>query len=191
MRNKSHQNPDWINRFQQRIDQIENILQEKKNHQEIIEQVQHQIHETDQIIKDLEDHPQKEEILQKYQQYQEDFRRICERECSEVQPLFGTRLELAIRTLDADLQLMEDILDGKSFIDLMPNTSRVTRRITPQPTSSIESEIHDHLILIQTHLSKLVTQIQIPPTTATTEQKKPHDLLRRDIVSDRNATLSI
>ena len=184
MLNKYLQKPDWINLFQQRIDQIESILQEKSNHHEIIKHVHQQIYDIDQTIKNLDDHPNKEEILQKYQQYQEDFRRVHERECLEVQPLFGTRLELAIRTLDADLQLIEDILDGKSLADLIPNTSRITRKITQQPTLPTESEINDHMILIQTNLSKLATQIQIPPPLTTNEQKISHDLLRRDIVSD-------
>ena len=170
--------PEMIHRFQQRIQHIKSILQEKKDHQEIIKQ----IHHTDQMIKDLERHPEKEEILQKYQHYKEDFRRINERECSEVQPLLGTRLELAIRTLDADLQLIEHTIEGKTLPDLTSSTSRITRKISQQPTQSIESEIHDRIILIRDNLSKLQAQIQVQPST-TDEQQISHNILQRDIVS--------
>lgn len=170
--------PDLVNHFQQRIQHIKNILQEKKDHEEIIKQIQQQIHDIDQ-----NEHSEKENILQKYQQYKEDFHRIYERECSEIQPLLGTRLELAIRTLDADLQLTKQILEGKKLADLTPTTFRITRKISQQSFQSLESDSRNHMILIRNNLSKLQAQIQVHPNT-TNEQKTSDDLLRRDIVNE-------
>ncbi len=166
-------NPKLTNLFQQRINHIENILQEKKNHQEIFQQVHKQIIEIDQMINELKLDSNKEEILRKFNKYKENFNQIKNQEYFEIQPILGTQLELAIRTLDADLQLLEQILDGKTLTDIIPNTSLITTKTSRQPIQSIESQI----IFIRDNLSIIAMNIKAY------QKKIPQNLLRADIVS--------
>jgi hypothetical protein len=168
-------NPKLIDRFQQRINHIENILQEKKNHQEIIKQVQQQINDLDQMIHEWKIDSKKEEI----NQYKEDFNQIKKREYFEIQPILGTRLELAIRTLDADLQLIEQTLDGKTLTDINPSASLISKKISRQP---IESQTHKDITFIRDNLANMAMDIQAC-RTITSEKKIPADLLQTDTVS--------
>jgi len=165
-------NPKLTNLFQQRIHSIETILQEKKNHQEIFQQVHQQIIEINQMINELKFDSKKEEFLQKFNQYKQDFNQIKNQEYLQIQTILGTRLELAIRTLDADLQLIEQILDGKTLTDMIPSTSLITTKISRQP---IQSKIHG----IRDHLSTIAMDIK----ACRNEEKIPEDLLRIDTVS--------
>ena len=176
--NKYFKNQEFTNLFQQRIDHIKTILSEMKDHQEMIKHVHQQIIEIDNIKTD----PDKEEILQKYQKYKEEFNQIKDREYTEVQPILGTRLELAIRTLDADLQFIDLILDGKTLLDIIPNTSLITRKVSRQPAVSIESQVHDDITTIRDNLSSIVTEIRAYQPTVN-EKTIPQNLLKIDIVS--------
>lgn len=179
--NKYFKNLELTNLFQQRINSIKNSLQEMKDHQEMIEQVHQQIIDIDQMINNMKNDSEKEEILQKYHQYKEDFNRIKDREYSEVQPILGTRLELAIRTLDTDLQLIEQLLDGKTLTDIMPGTSLITTKSSRQPVPSIESQIYEDVILIRDNLLSVMMDIKAYQST-TSEKTTPQDLLKTDIV---------
>jgi hypothetical protein len=163
-------NPKLIRFFQQQINHIENILQEKQNHQKIFQQVQNQIIEIDQMINE-------NKILQKkFHKYKEDFNQIRKQEDLEIQPIFRTRLELAIRTLNADLQLMEQILQGKMLTDIIPMTSLIATKISRQ---SIESQIYKDITIIRDNLSAIATNIK----AQIDEKKTPQDLLNTDTVS--------
>ncbi len=170
------------NLFQQRINHIENILQEKKNHQDIFEQVHKQIIEIDQMINELKIDSNKEEILQKFNKYKNDFNQIKNREYFQIQPILGIRLELAIRTLDVDLELIEQILDGKSLTDIIPNTSLITTKISRQPVQSIESQVHEDITFIRDNLSTIAMDIRACQTIIS-EKQMPQDLLGIDIVN--------
>jgi hypothetical protein len=153
-----------------------------KDHQEMIEQVHQQIIDIDQMINNMKNDSEKEEILQKYHKYKEDFNRIKDREYSEVQPILGTRLELAIRTLDTDLQLIEQLLDGKTLTDIIPGTSLITTKSSRQPVPSIESQIHEDVTLIRDNLSSMMADIKAYQST-TSEKTTAQDLLKTDIVT--------
>jgi hypothetical protein len=180
--NKYFKNLELTNLFQQRINSIKNSLQEMKDHQEMIEQVHQQIIDIDQMINNMKNDSEKEEILQKYHKYKEDFNRIKDREYSEVQPILGTRLELAIRTLDTDLQLIEQLLDGKTLTDIIPGTSLITTKSSRQPVPSIESQIHEDVTLIRDNLSSMMADIKAYQST-TSEKTTAQDLLKTDIVT--------
>jgi hypothetical protein len=176
----SFNNPKLISFFQQRINHIENILQEKQNHYKIFQQVQNQIIEIDQMINENEINSEKDQILQKkFQKYKEDFNQIRKQEELEIQHRLGTRLELAIRTLNADLQLMEQILQGKMLTDIIPMTSLITTKISRQ---SIESQICKDITVIRDNLSTIATNIKARQVEIN-EKKTPQDLLKTDTVS--------
>ena len=180
--NKYFHHPELTDLFQRRMNHIEIVLQEKKNHQEIIKQVHRQILDIDQTMQQLKNDSEKEELLQKYRQFKDDFHQMKDREYSEVQPILGTRLELAIRTLDADLQLIELLLDGKTLTDLMPSASLITTKASRQPIHSIESQVHENLTLIRNNLSNIAMDIKAHRSRAS-EKKMPQDLLKTDLVS--------
>jgi len=125
------------------------------------------------MINELKLDSNKEEIVQKFNKYKENFNQIKNQEYFEIQPILGTQLELAIRTLDADLQLLEQILDGKTLTDIIPNTSLITTKTSRQPIQSIESQI----IFIRDNLSIIAMDIKAY------QKKIPQNLLRADIVS--------
>jgi len=180
--NKHLNNLKLTNLFQQRINHIENILQEQKNHQEIFEQVHKQIIEIDQMINELKIDSDKEQIIEKYNKYKYDFNQIKNREYFEIQPILGTRLELAIRTLDADLELIQQILDGKTLTEIISNTSLITTKISRQPIQSIESQVHEDITFIRNNLSTIATNIRAYQTIIS-EKQIPQDLLAIDIVN--------
>jgi len=123
---------------------------------------------------------EKDQILQKkFQKYKEDFNQIRKQEDLEIQHLLGTRLELAIRTLNADLQLMEQILQGKMLTDIIPMTSLITTKISRQ---SIESHIYKDITVIRDNLSTIATNIKARQVEIN-EKKTPQDLLKTDTVS--------
>jgi hypothetical protein len=124
------------------------------------------------MINELKFDSKKEGFLQKFNQYKQDFNQIKNQEYLQIQTILGTRLELAIRTLDADLQLIEQIFDGKTLTDLIPSTSLITKKISRQP---IQSQIH----VIRDNLSTIAMDIK----ACRNEEKIPQDLLRIDTVS--------
>jgi hypothetical protein len=149
-----------------------------KDHQELIKQ----IIEIDQIIDNIKNDRENEEIFKKYYQYKEEFNQIKDREYAEVQPILGTRLELAIRTLDADLQFIEQILDGKTLTDIMPNISFIATESSRQPVPSIELQIYEDITLIRDNLSSIAMEINNHRST-TSEKTIIQDLLKTDIVN--------
>jgi hypothetical protein len=180
--NKYFKNLEFTNLFQQRLNHIKNILQEMKDHQEILKQIYRQIIEIDQIIDNIKNDRENEEIFKKYYQYKEEFNQIKDREYAEVQPILGTRLELAIRTLDADLQFIEQILDGKTLTDIMPNISFIATESSRQPVPSIELQIYEDITLIRDNLSSIAMEINNHRST-TSEKTIIQDLLKIDIVN--------
>jgi hypothetical protein len=183
----SHLNrPKLTNIFHQRINHIENILQEKKNHQDIIKQVHKQIIDIDQTINEIKIDPNKEEILQnlnhKFNKYKQDFDQIKRREYFEIQPVLGTRLELAIRTLDADLQLLEKILDGETPTNMNPITSLITKKTSRQFGPSVESQTYKDITFIRANLSSITADIKTFQTIDN-EKKIRQDLLSIDTVN--------
>jgi hypothetical protein len=180
--NKYFKNLEFTNLFQQRLNHIKNILQEMKDHQEILKQIYRQIIEIDQIIDNIKNDRENEEIFKKYYQYKEEFNQIKNREYAEVQPILRTRLELSIRTLDADLQFIEQILDGKTLTDIMPNISFIATESSRQPVPSIESQIYEDITLIRDNLSSIAMEINNHRST-TSEKTIIQDLLKIDIVN--------
>ena len=168
------------NLFEQRINSIKTILQEKKSHQKIIRDIDQQLIELDQKIDAIKNNPEKEDVLKKLYQYKEKFNQIKEREDSEIQPILGTRLELAIRTLDADLQMIEQTLDKKPVTDTAPATSLISRKISRQPLQSIESRTLDKMTLIQKNLSDISMDIQ-DYQKKIDEKNVSEDLLKKDM----------
>lgn len=160
------------NFLQQRLNHIENILHEKKNHQEILKQIDKQIIEIDQMINEINIDPK---INNKFNKYKEDFNQIKKQEYLEIQPILGTQLELAIRTFDADLQLIEQLLNEQTLTDIFPVISKTSH----QPVL----QIYKDLTLIRDNLSTLATDIKAYQIISN-EKKIPQDLLSMDIVND-------
>lgn len=177
--NQHLNNPKLINRLQQRRNSIENILQEKMNHQEILQQIQKQINE-------LTIDCNKEELLEKFNKTKENFNRIKNQEYFEIQPILGVRLELAIRTLDADLQLIEQILEGKTLEDIIPSGSLITTKISLQ---SNEPQIHQDTIDIRNNLSTIAKDIKVCRAIKNEKKMISEDLLRTDLVSDEKYSI--
>ncbi|CAF4440998.1 unnamed protein product, partial [Rotaria magnacalcarata] len=70
-----------------------------------------------------------------------DFNQIQKHEYFEIQPIFRTHLELAIRTLDIDLQLIGQILNCKTLTDIIPNKSSIIIKTSLQSMAPIELQI--------------------------------------------------
>ncbi|UJR31391.1 hypothetical protein I4U23_018885 [Adineta vaga] len=98
----------------------------------------------------------------------------------EIQPLLGTRLELAIRTLDADLQLIEEILDGESTTNLIPTTSLIVTATPRLARQSNESELYQKMTITRHNLSTIAKDIQAC-RIITNEKHTLQDLLRIEI----------
>ncbi|CAF1261150.1 unnamed protein product [Adineta steineri] len=164
--------------FQQRINHIENILKEIKNHQNIIQQVDKQIIEIDQMINETKLKFEIENLDNKFNKYKEDFIGLKQQEYFQIQPILRTQLELAIRTIDTDLYLIEQILEQKTVTDIIPITSLITTNIVKQP---IPSKTYENITNIRDSLSKIASDIKA--YEATLENKRiVHDLLGIDMI---------
>ena len=101
--------------FQPRLDTIEYILYDRKLHSQALMELLERMLEIDQLIDQMNNEAIKARrsdrtvLLEKWQQYKDDFNQLIQHEYWNIQPRLDTRLELAIRTLDADLDLMEHI----------------------------------------------------------------------------------
>ncbi|CAF0923040.1 unnamed protein product [Adineta ricciae] len=145
---------------QQRMHQMENVLEEMKRHQDMLRDIHQQIIDLDQTI---HDDSNKTSLLKdftlKFSTSKEEFERVRKCEVDDIQPIFRTRLELAIRTLDADVELIERIFDGKSPINTDLNISLIATNVCKLPTQSIESRTHENMILIRNDLAELIKDI--------------------------------
>ncbi|CAF0920812.1 unnamed protein product [Adineta ricciae] len=145
---------------QQRTHQMENVLQEMKDHQDMLRDIHQQIVDVDQTIHDDSNKSNLfKDLTLRFSTSKEDFERIRKSEVNDVQPIFRTRLELAIRTLDADVELIERIFDGKSPINTDLNTSLIATNGCKLPAQSIELRTHENMILIRNDLAELIKNI--------------------------------
>ncbi|CAF1561008.1 unnamed protein product [Adineta steineri] len=164
--------------FQQRINHMENILKEIKNHQDIIQQVDKQIIEIDQMINETKSKFEIESLNNKFNKYKEDFIELKQQEDFQIQPILRTQLELAIRTIDTDLYLIEQILEQKIITDIIPITSLITTDIVKQP---IPSKTYENITNIRDNLSKIASDIKAYEATLEKE-RIVHDLLGIDMI---------
>ena len=170
--------------FQQRTHQMENVLQEMKDHQDILEDINQKIIDLDQTIHNDPDKIKiSEDLTLRFNKSKEDFERMKNSEENEIQPIFRTRLELAIRTLDADVELIERILDGKSPVNTNLNTSLIATKGYKLPAQSIESRTHENMILIRNDLAEMVKNIHMCRAIVD-ENHALQDLFQRDTVND-------
>ncbi|CAF1497745.1 unnamed protein product [Adineta steineri] len=164
--------------FQQRINHIENILKEIKNHQDIIQQVDKQTIEIDQMINETKSKFEIENLNNKFNKYKEDFIELKQQEDFQIQPILRTQLELAIRTIDTDLYLIEQILEQKTVTDIIPITSLITTNIVQQ---LIPLKTYENITNIRDNLSKIASDIKAYETTLEKE-RVVHDLLGIDMI---------
>ncbi|CAF2748135.1 unnamed protein product, partial [Rotaria sp. Silwood2] len=181
----SHLNNSKLhNFFQQRINQIENILNEQKNHQELIKYIHKQIIDIEQIPNEINIDSEKQDIFHnlnnQFHKYKNDFHQLEKHEYFEIQPIIRTRLELAIRTLDIDLQLITQIINGKTLTDIIPNKSSIIIKTSLQSIQPIELQIHKDITLIRDKLSTIAINMKNCQTIIH-EKKISQDLLRIDI----------
>ncbi|CAF4142758.1 unnamed protein product [Rotaria magnacalcarata] len=123
----------------------ENVLNDQKYRQELIKYVHTQIIDIEQITNEINIDSEKQEIFHnlnnQFYKCKNDFNQIQKHEYFEIQPIFRTHLELAIRTLDIDLQLIGQILNSKTLTDIIPNKSSIIIKTSLQSMAPIELQI--------------------------------------------------
>ena len=186
---KYFKNPKLENLFQKRINHIETILDDEKHHRELFKYVHEKILEIDQITSEIKLSSEKEELFlnlnNQFNKYKKDFDQIKEKAYFDMQLLLGTHLELAIRTMDTDLQLIEQTLNGSTLTDIIPDSSLISIKISQPPIQLIESQIFKDLISIRDHLSVIETNMKACQTKAA-EEKVLQNLFMIDTVSHHN-----
>ncbi|CAF5056975.1 unnamed protein product, partial [Rotaria sp. Silwood1] len=115
------------------------VLNDQKHHQELIKSAHKQI--TNEINIDSEKQEIFHNLNNQFYQYKNDFNQIQKHEYFEIQPIFRTHLELAIRTLDIDLQLTGQIFNGKTLTDIIPNKLSIIIKTSLQSMAPIELQI--------------------------------------------------
>ncbi|CAF3948414.1 unnamed protein product [Rotaria sp. Silwood1] len=120
-------------------DLIKKVLNDQKHHQELIKSAHKQI--TNEINIDSEKQEIFHNLNNQFYQYKNDFNQIQKHEYFEIQPIFRTHLELAIRTLDIDLQLTGQIFNGKTLTDIIPNKLSIIIKTSLQSMAPIELQI--------------------------------------------------
>ena len=169
---------------QQRMHQMENVLQEMKDHHEMLRDIHQQIIDLDQTVHDDSNKINLfEDLTLRFSTSKDDFERVRKSEVNDIQPIFRTRLELAIRTLDADVEFIERIFDGKSPINTDLNTSLIATSSCKPPGQSIESRTHEKMILIRNDLVELIKNITTSRMTVDKNQRL-QDLFQIDTVND-------
>lgn len=163
--------------FQLRLDTIEYILYDRKLHSQALMELLDRMLEIDQLIDQMNNEAtearrsDRTALLEKWQQYKDDFNQLIQHEYWNIQPRLDTRLELAIRTLDADLDLMEHLLNGKPLPEISP---KMTRQIAPKA----ELPNYKDIAVIQQNLTAIATEINA------FRQTTEGDLMRRETVGD-------
>ncbi|CAF1508592.1 unnamed protein product, partial [Rotaria sordida] len=113
------------------------------------------------LQKNFQLNSEKQEIFHnlknQFHKYKNDFNQIQKYEYFEIQPILRKRLELVIRTFDIDLQLIEQIFNGKTLTDLIPNKPSIIIKTSMQP---IESQIYNDIISIRDNLSTIAINIK-------------------------------
>ncbi|CAF1562507.1 unnamed protein product, partial [Rotaria sp. Silwood1] len=117
-----------------------------------------------------------------FYKYKNDFNQIQKHEYFAIQPIFRTHLELAIRTLDIDLQLIGQIFNGKTLTDIIPNKPSIIIKTSLQSMTPIELQIDKDITLIRDNLSTIAMNMKNCQTIIH-EKKISQDLLRIDMVS--------
>ncbi|CAF2164439.1 unnamed protein product [Rotaria magnacalcarata] len=125
--------------------EFKNVLNDQKYRQELIKYVHTQIIDIEQITNEINIDSEKQEIFHnlnnQFYKCKNDFNQIQKHEYFEIQPIFRTHLELAIRTLDIDLQLIGQILNSKTLTDIIPNKSSIIIKTSLQSMAPIELQI--------------------------------------------------
>ncbi|CAF5062629.1 unnamed protein product, partial [Rotaria sp. Silwood1] len=156
------------------------VLNDQKHHQELIKSAHKQI--TNEINIDSEKQEIFHNLNNQFYQYKNDFNQIQKHDYFEIQPIFQTHLELAIRTLDIDLQLIGQIFNGRTLTDIIPNKSSIIIITSLQSMTPIELQISKDITLIRDNLSIIAMNMKNCQTIIH-EKKISQDLLRIDIVS--------
>ncbi|CAF4553692.1 unnamed protein product [Rotaria socialis] len=168
-------NSKFRNIFQHRIQHIEDLLDEKKNHRDLFKYVHHQILNIDSEISN--------DLIEQFNKYKNDFNEIQKQEYFSIQPIWATDLELTIRTLDMDLQFIEQILNGKTLTEIIPDRPSMIIKTSGQSMQPMQSEIYKDLTLLRDNLLTIETNMKNRQTTIN-EEIIPQDLLKVDL-SDR------
>ncbi|CAF1340332.1 unnamed protein product [Rotaria sp. Silwood1] len=88
------------------------------------------------------------------------FNQIPQHEYFAIQPIFRTHLEVAIRTLDIDLQLIGQIFNGKTLTDIIPNKPSIIIKTSLQSMTPIELQIDKDITLIRNNLSTIAMNMK-------------------------------
>ncbi|CAF1418993.1 unnamed protein product, partial [Didymodactylos carnosus] len=127
--------------LEHRMSNIKSILKEKRLHQNALKQVSEQISTFDSTFDETKQciNVEQNQVLTKYNQIKQSFHQLKSRERHSIQPILGTQLELRIRTLDDDLELMERLINGKSLQKTVLRLSTIVQ--TQSDEESIISKI--------------------------------------------------
>ncbi|CAF3715268.1 unnamed protein product [Rotaria sp. Silwood1] len=151
-------------------DLIKNVLNDQKYHQELIKSTHKQI--TNEINIDSEKQEIFHNLNSQFYKYKNYLNQIQKHEYFEIQPIF--------RTLDIDLQLIGQILNGKTLTDIIPNKPSIIIKTSLQSMTPIELQIHKDITLIHDNLSTIAMNMKNCQTIIH-EKKILQDLLRIDI----------
>ncbi|CAF5132779.1 unnamed protein product, partial [Rotaria sp. Silwood1] len=129
-----------------------------------------------QITNEINIDSEKQEIFHnlnnQFYKYKNYFNQIQKYEYFEIQPIF--------QTLDTDLQLIGQILNGKTLTDIIPNKPSIIIKISLQSVAPIELQIDKDITLILNNLSTIAMNMKNCQTIIH-EKKILQDLLRIDI----------
>jgi len=170
-------NENLVNHLQQRTNQIEQILQENNIQQKLISQIDQQINDLDQMITNSN----RENLLTQLNENRDKFNDIKSRKYLQIQSLLGTQLELAIRTLHADLQLIEQTFDDKTLRERNISSSLITKKVSRNVPQSIESKTYENMKMIRENLLNITNDLKKAQENTTENKYQIEDLLKKDM----------
>ena len=170
-------NENLVNHLQQRTNQIEQILQENNIQQKLISQIDQQINDLDQMITNSN----RENLLTQLNENRDKFNDIKSRKYLQIQSLLGTQLELAIRTLHADLQLIEQTFDDKTLQERNISSSLITKKVSRNVPQSIESKTYENMKMIRENLLNITNDLKKAQENTTENKYQIEDLLKKDM----------
>ncbi|CAF1625727.1 unnamed protein product [Rotaria magnacalcarata] len=158
--------------FQHQLQHIDDLLDEKKNHLVLFKYVRHQILNIGSHVSN--------DLIEQFNKYKNNFNKIQNQEYFNTQPIWTTDLELTIRTLDMNLQFIEQILDGKKLAEIIPDRPSMVIKTSGQSMQPMQSEIYKDLTLLRDNLLAIETNMKNRQTTIN-EEIIPQDLLKVDL----------
>ena len=144
--------------LQQRVRRIEAILYDKQVQSQALVDIHEKMLRVDRMFRQLTI----AEPSDRLQECRDDLRRIRNRVCLKSQPILAARLELAIRTLLGDLQLVGQILlQGEVSADI--TSEMTTTKITQPSMPSDDLQLEQDILSVRQKLSEIAMGLNADP----------------------------